>query len=50
MRARYLWTTQLDHILCLIGGLSDSDITPVNRLSMLETLGGLEMDEWIIGR
>lgn len=50
MRARYPWTHPLDHILSLISGIGDNEISPEDRLNMLEILGGLEMDAWIVGR
>jgi hypothetical protein len=50
MRARYPWTHQLDYILCLVKEIPDRDVTPKDRLEMLEILGGLEMNAWIVGR
>lgn len=50
MRARYPWTHQLNHILCLTEKMQDWEVSPGDRLSILEILGGLEMDAWIVGR
>jgi hypothetical protein len=49
MRAGYPWTQQLAHFLPLVLSVPD-DSAPGTKTALLEILGGLEMDCWILHR
>ncbi|KAL0933307.1 uncharacterized protein CTRU02_212270 [Colletotrichum truncatum] len=54
MRAGYAWTRQVEQMLALVLGTNDHNLSkgflPLEQHRMLEVLGGIEMDAWIVGR